>query len=82
MRSIFKACLALVAVGNQIYVIGRGPEPNITVSATNQIFHVGTDDQEMMIGSKLINMKEMIFVFVIFDHDLNNTDSRAKLIRS
>jgi hypothetical protein len=50
--------LALVAVGNQIYVIGRGPESNITVSVTNQIFHIGTDDQKMMIDSKLINMKK------------------------
>jgi hypothetical protein len=50
--------LELVAVGNQIYVIGRGPESNITVSVTNQIFHIGTDDQKMMIGSKLINMKK------------------------
>ena len=50
--------LALVAVSNQIYVIGRGPESNITVSVTNQIFHIGTDDQKMMIGSKLINMKK------------------------
>ncbi|HZC49142.1 MAG TPA: hypothetical protein VE244_08795 [Nitrososphaeraceae archaeon] len=50
--------LALVAVSNQIYVINRGPEPNITVSVTNQIFHIGTDDQKMMIGSKLINVKK------------------------
>ncbi len=58
--------LAVVGVGNQIYVIRRGPEPHITVSASNQIFHVGRDDQKMMRGSKLINMKEKIFVFVIF----------------
>lgn len=50
--------LAFVAAGNQIYVIGRGLEPNITVSVTNPIVHVGTDDQKMMIGSKLINMKK------------------------
>jgi hypothetical protein len=39
---------------------------HITVSTTNQIFHSGRDDQKMTSGSKLINMKEMILVFIIF----------------